>query len=112
MGHEKKFFYFVAAVIAALFLLELIDFNALFNFNLDFGLVVAVAFIVLGGFAGLTYARTGDWNFFMIAGALILIGLISYFSLFGELTTFMAAAMGWGVIIFLLVWRSSRKNQA
>ena len=111
MNFDKKFYLLVALVIAVIYLLELVDFNSLFNLTLDFSLVVSLAFLAMGGAAGLFYARSGDWNLFYMAAALILIGLISYLGLFGQLTLEVVAVLGWAVIIFLFVWRGSQKGQ-
>lgn len=111
MALEKKFYFLVFLIIAAIYVLDWIDFNSLFNFTLDFGLVLAIALLLMGLIAGFFYAKSGDWNFFWAGAALLLIGLISFLNLFGELTVGMGAIMGWGIIIFLFVWRGTKKSQ-
>lgn len=112
MAFEKKFYLLVFLIIAAIYMLDWIDFSSLLNFTLDFGLVLALALTIMGLIAGFFYAKSGDWNYFYIGAALLLIGLISFLNLFGEMTLSMGAIMGWGVIIFLFVWRGTKKGQA
>jgi hypothetical protein len=109
MGYERKFYLLVALVITVIYLLEFVNLGSMLDLNLDFGLILALAFIVLGLAAGYFYSKVGDWNYFFMAATLIVIGLIAYFSLFGQLTVDVAAGLGWAVIIALMVWRAMRK---
>lgn len=106
MGYAKDYLLLLLGVMVFFFILEAMVYSG--TLDIDLSVWIPGIMTLFGIVGGLIYARTGDWSFFFIGGAIILVSVVSYFdiSLWNQE---LVVIVGWLIIAALAILRLMHK---